>query len=120
MIVDGVDERHLLSERDSGSFLLFIYEGSDTPHSSWSGDNRLILSAQLDEVLEWLPTELPEDCCWSLGVITHPDDPSTESDLHVAWIVGADVLNFDPRGRSREEKRIADAMLARRHRVSLP
>ena len=120
MIVDGVDERHLVSERDIGSFLLFIYEGSDKPHSSSSVDSRLILGAQLDEVLEWLPTELPENCCWSLGVITHPDDPSSESDLHVAWIVGADLLNFDPRGRSREQQRIVDAMLARRHRVSLP
>ncbi len=120
MIINGVDERHLVRERDNASFLLYIYKGSDTPHTSWSVDSRLIVDAQLDEVLTWLPTELPEDCCWTLGVVTHPQDPSTESDLHVTWIVGADLLNTGPDDRSPEEQRIVDSMLARRHRVALP
>lgn len=120
MISSGVDERNLVSERDSGAFLLFIYEGGDEPHHSWSVDSRLIVDAQLGEVLGWLPSVLPQNCCWALGVVTEPDHPTTESDLRVAWIVGADLLNMDAEGRSPRENGIVESMLARRHRVHFP
>ncbi len=84
------------SERDSAAFLLFIYEGGDEPQYSWSVDSRLIRDAQLEEVLRWLPSQLPTNCCWALGVVTAPDEPSIATDLHVAWVIGADLLNMSP------------------------
>lgn len=118
MNIQGVDERHVASERESAAFLLFIYEGGDKPHYSWSVDSQLILDAQLEEVLGWLPSVLPENCCWALAVVTDPRTPSTESDLRVAWIVGADLLNTKPEDRSPREDYIVEAMLTRRHRVT--
>ena len=120
MISSGVDERHLVSDRDSGAFLLFIYEGGDESHHSWSVDSRLIIDAQLGEVLDWLPSVLPHNCCWALGVVNEPEHPTTESDLRVAWIVGADLLNMDAEDRSFHENGIVEAMLERRHRVQFP
>ena len=119
-MVQGVDERHVVSERDRAHFVLFIYEGGDAPQTSWSVDSRLITDADLTDVLSWLPSQLPQECCWSLGVVRQPDVPTTGSDLDVVWIVGADVLNVDRGHRSPEDQSIAEAMMTRRHHVNFP
>ena len=63
------------------------------------------------------PTTSPLDCCWSLGVVEEPERPTVGSDLKISWIVGDDVLNASERGP--DEQRLAEEMLARRHRVAL-
>jgi len=119
VISHGVDERCLVSERDGADYLLFIYQGGDEQHRSWSVDSRLVLDAQLDEVLAWLPSVLPNDSCWALGVVREPEHATTESHLRVSWIVGADLLNTSAGDRTAREQQIVDGMLARRHRVAL-
>jgi len=79
----------------------------------------LITDADLPEVLRWLTKNLPMESCWSLGLVRDPAQPTTESDVEVAWIVGSDVLNMDPGNRSAREQRLAAEMLARRHHVAL-
>ena len=59
---------------------------------------------------------MPSDSCWSLGVVLGPEHPTPESDLNVAWVVGADALNSDPSKLDPTEQRLAEEMLARRHR----
>lgn len=119
MQVHGIDERLLSHERRGGHFLVFVYEGSRAPDTSWSVHSRLITDADLPEVLRWLGSNLPPGCCWSLGVVREPADPSPRTEVDVSWIVGADVLNMDRADRSADEQRIAEAMLARGHRVDL-
>lgn len=120
MQIEGIDERRLVRESNHGDFLVFIYYGGQALDSSWAVDSRLITDADLPEVLHWLAGNLPVDCCWALGLVRKPSRPTTTSDLEVAWIVGADVLNSDLAHRSADEQRIAAEMLARRHHVTLP
>ena len=107
-------------ERNGAHFVVFIYYGGGAPHRSWAVDSLLLTDADLSEVLRWLTENLPTDSCWSLGLVRDPAQPSAESDVDVSWIVGSDVLNMDPSDRSSDQQRIADEMLARRHRVTLP
>ena len=119
MRVTGFDERHVVRERHGGDFVVFVYEGSDRPHTSWSVDSLLLTDTDVPQVLDWLRENLPVDSCWSLGVVLDPEHATPESDLQIAWIVGADVLNMDPRDWTSGERRVAEEMLARRHRVEL-
>ena len=127
MIVEGVDERMLQGEQSGSSFLVFIYEDGDLidetddgpVNSSWSVDSHLLTDADLPRALEWLREHLPANACWSLGVVRQPARPTTGTDIDVDWIVGADVLNMDPRQRDPQERRLAEEMLARRHSVTL-
>lgn len=127
MRVEGIDERHLAQEVNGANFVVFIYIGSSHSDYSWSVNSYLIADAHLPEVLRWITDELPTDTdadqgtitCWSLGVVRHPARPTTESDVEIAWVVGSDVLNTPPASRSSHEQRLADEMLARRHRVTL-
>jgi hypothetical protein len=119
MQVQGIDERHMIRERDGAAFVVFVYYGGGGPLSSWAVDSRLITDADLPQVLRWLTANLPADCCWSLGFVRDPAQPTAESHVDVRWIVGSDVLNVDPSDRSPDQQRIAEEMLARRHRVSL-
>jgi hypothetical protein len=119
MNVAGIDERHLGGERTGADFILFIYEGGDAKHYSWSVDSYLLTDADVPGILSWLETRLPVNCCWSLGVVLAPERPTTHTDVDVAWIVGADVLNDNPRDLTVAEQRAAEEMLARRHRVTL-
>jgi len=129
MRVVGVDERMLDGEREA-EFLVFIYEGGDQAGYSWSVDSYLFAEADLPGVLRWLRENLPVNCCWSLGVVQRPRPVGADlvswpfrvevrriPTFDVAWIVGGDVLNFDPAKRSAEDERVAQAMLARRHSV---
>ena len=120
MQVQGIDERHVIMERNGAHFVVFIYTGGGAPHTSWAVDSRLITNADLSEVVHWLTENLPTDSCWSLGLVRNPAQPSTESDVDVSWIVGSDVLNMDPSDRSSDQQRIAEEMLARRDQVALP
>jgi hypothetical protein len=117
--VHGIDERHLVREHEGADFVLFVYQGDPAPDTSWSVDSEMITDATLPEVLAWLPSRLPEDCCWSLGVITEPSPARPEEDFALVWVVGADLLNADSRGLGERERRLVDEMLARRHRVDL-
>ena len=121
MQVEGIDERKMVTERDGAHFVVFIYEGDGSPHtsSSWAVDSLLITDADLPGVLRWLAENLPTNCCWSLGLVREPAHPSKDSDLEVSWVVGSDVLNTDPSDRSPDAQRMAEEMLARRHRVTL-
>jgi hypothetical protein len=129
MPVEGFDERHIVREGQGAHFVVFIYTGTDDPEVSWSVNSYLITDADVPEVLRWLAGKLPTDpdteldagtiTCWSLGVVRHPDQPTTESDMDVAWVIGADVLNIPSVSRSAHDQRLADEMLARRHRVTL-
>ena len=119
MQVQRIDERHLVTERNGAHFVVFIYTGGGAPHTSWAVDSLLITDADLSEVLRWLTENLPMDSCRSLGLVRDPAQPSTESDVDVAWIVGSDVLNMDPADRSSDQQRIAEQMLARRDQVAL-
>ena len=83
-------------------------------------DRHLLTGSDLPRALTWLGDHLPDGCCWSLGVVQDPPPPGAEPGLHVSWLVGADVLNTHPRAPGSEEQRLADEMLARRHRVVLP
>ena len=119
MRVQGIDERNLARERNGANFVVFIYYGGDGPTTSWAVDSLLITDADLSEVLHWLTENLPTGSCWSLGLVRDPAQPSTESDVDVSWIVGSDVLNIAADNRSADQQRIAEEMLARRHRVTL-
>jgi hypothetical protein len=118
MRVTGFDERHLVRETIGANFVVFIYEGRPQYGSSWSVDSRLLTDTDVPEVLGWLKENLPTDSCWSLGIVLNPAQPTPDSDLTVAWVVGADVLNmgeWEP-----QHRRLAEEMLARRHRVEMP
>ena len=104
-------------ERLGAAFVVSIYGGQEAERGSWPVDSRLIVDAGLPEVLGWLRQNLPTGCCWSLGVVRVPHEPTPESDLVGPWFIGADVLNTDPADRSPEDQRTAEEMLARRHRV---
>lgn len=116
----GFDERYVVQERPGAHFVVFIYEGGDDQTTSWSVDSLLLIDTDVPQVLHWLRQNLPTDSCWSLGVVRDPEHPTAESNLKIDWVVGADVLNIDPRRRDPEERRLAEEMLARRHRVDLP
>lgn len=120
MEIDGIDERALSRERNGANFLVFIYESGDSASTSWSVDSYLMRDSVLDEVLLWLQQNLPIDSCWALGVVLAPTQPTLQSELEVAWIVGADVLNSQPRDRTADEERLVTEMLARRHRITIP
>jgi hypothetical protein len=129
MRVTLVDDRMVDGERDA-EFLVSIYEGVDQPGYSWSEASYLLADTDLAGVLSWLRENLPADCCWALGVVQRPRPVAADvgdwpywvevrrmPTFEVAWIVGGDVLNFDPADRSAEEERLAQAMLQRRHSV---
>lgn len=126
MRVEGIDERRVY-ERDGTTFVVFVYTSLDRPGVSWAVYSYLITDADLPEALRWLAEELPTDanrdadeiCCWSLGLVRDPVRPTSESDVNVTWIVGADVLNKQEEHLTPHERRIADEMLARRHTVAL-
>ena len=124
MRVTLFDERGFEGYRKA-EFLVYVYEGGDQPGYSWSEAGYHLTDTDLAGVLLWLRENLPADCCWSLGVVQRPN-PSWEgwplpegraAACTVAWIVGGDVLNFDPATRSAEDERLAQAMLARRDSV---
>lgn len=119
MQVAGVDERNLMREDLGSNFLVFIYEGGDAQNMSWSVDSYLLTGTDLPHVVGWLRQNLPTDSCWALGVVRHPAMPTPGSAVDVAWVVGADVLNMAPEHWSPAEHRLAEEMLARRHRVTL-
>ena len=119
MQVRGVDERRVVHEHDGGDFVVFIYTGGDAPQTSWAVDSLLVTGATLPEVLRWVEENVPTGSCWSLGVVRSPDRPTPESEMDVCWIVGSDVLNMSPSDRSPDQQRMAEEMLARRHRVDL-
>lgn len=124
MQVLGIDERRLMTERNGAHFVVFIYTDGGTSQTSWAEtswavDSLLITDAAMSEVLRWLTDNLPTDSCWSLGLVREPAQPSTETDMDVSWIVGADVLNISPSNRSPDQQRIAEEMLARRDQVAL-
>jgi hypothetical protein len=119
MKVDGIDEQNLSGVRDGGNFVVFIYEGGDDPLTSWSVDSYLLSDADLPSVLGWLGDNLPVNCCWSLGVVEQPERPTAKTDIHISWVVGGDVLNLERRNREPDEQRLAEEMLARRHRLTL-
>lgn len=119
MRVVGIDERHLVREREGANYLLYVYDGSELePRTSWSVTSRLLLDTDVPTILRWLPEHLPRDACWSLGVVTSPPYPDEDSDVVVDWIVGADVLNTP--GSGGIEAELAADMLARRDRATLP
>jgi hypothetical protein len=121
--VSSLDERRLQSEYYSADFVVYIYEDGDAPGCSWSVDSYLLSDTDVPEVLKWLSDRVPDDACWSLGLVVEPQrctPPTPESALTVAWIVGADLLNVASQELSPEEQATAEAMLARRHRVALP
>lgn len=119
MQVTGIDERNLVRDDSGANFVAFIYEGGDAPRGSWSVDSLLLTDTDVPQVLHWLRQNLPTNSCWSLGVVSDPEHPTAETDLQIDWIVGADVLNADPERWDPEERRLAEEMLARRHRVDL-
>jgi hypothetical protein len=119
MQIVGMDERHLKRDGPGTNFVAFIYEGGDAT-TSWSVDSYLVTDAELADVLEWLQGHLPEKACYSVGVVVDPPRPTETSDVEVTWVIGADVLNMDPRHWTPMERRIAEGMLARRHRTSIP
>jgi hypothetical protein len=119
--VEGIDERALGEQGYGSNFVVFIYEGGDSASKnfSWSVDSLLLTNTDLPQVLAWLGEHLPVGCCWSLAVVHAPKRPTPESRVDVAWIIGDDVLNTPPENRAPEEQRIAEEMVARRHRVTL-
>lgn len=118
MRVIGFDERHVVSEGVGANFVVFIYEGGGEG-CSWSVDSLLLSGSDLPHVLDWLRANLPVDSCWSLGVVLAPEQPTADSDLSIRWIVGDDLLNSDLNDLSPTQQRVAEQMLARRHRVGL-
>lgn len=115
-----IDERNVVGEGIGGNFVVFVYEGSDEQPAT-SVDSFLLTEAHLPDVLLWLKETLPLNSCWSLGVVEEPERPTARSDLRISWVVGADVLNISPPGHIEpRERRLAEEMLARRHRVTLP
>lgn len=121
MDVQRVDERALGQQGHGADFVVFVYEGGDHPSGnvSWSVDSLLLTDTDVPQVLSWLREHLPVGCCWSLAVVLAPPRPTPASQLDVAWIVGADVLNTSPGDRDADEQRVAEEMLERRHRVTL-
>ncbi len=121
MDVRGIDERALGEQGYGANFVVFIYEGGEgaVEDTSWSVDSLLLTNTDMPRVLAWLRAHLPDGCCWSLAVVHAPRRPTPQSQVDVAWIVGHDVLNMNPQDRDAEEQRIAEEMLARRHRVTL-
>jgi hypothetical protein len=128
MRVKGIDERKLCREGTGVNFVVFIYEGGDDPNESssvdgprsWSVDSYLLTDADFTEVLAWLGENLPGKACYSVGVVCDPPRPTADSEVAVVWVLGADLLNSDPRYWTSGERRIAEGMLSRRHRVSIP
>ena len=120
MQVAGIDERNLRRQGTGSNFVVFIYKGGDNPDTSWSVDSYLLSDAEFTEVLGWLREALPRQACYSVGVVFDPQRPTAAADVDGVWVLGADVLNTDPRHRSSVEQRIAEEMLARRHRVNIP
>jgi len=120
MRVTGIDERNLRRQDTGTDFVVFIYEGGDEQHRSWSVDGYLITDVDFTEVLEWLRDNLPRAACYSVGVVLDPPRPTSESEVDVAWVLGADLLNTHRRNRTQTEQRIAEGMLARRDRVDIP
>ena len=126
--VMGIDERKLHREGTGANFVVFIYEGGEDPnrpssadgHGSWSVDSYLLTDADFAEVLAWLGEQLPRNACYSVGVVLGPPRPTAASEVAVRWVLGADLLNSDPRYWTSAERRIAEGMLSRRHRVSMP
>ena len=47
MQVQGINERHMVRERDGAPFVVFIYYGSGAPQTSWAVDSRLVTDADL-------------------------------------------------------------------------
>jgi hypothetical protein len=128
MQVMGIDERNLRRQGTGVNFVVFIYEDGDDPNKSssvdgrksWSVDSYLLTDADLTEVLAWLGENLPRNACYSVGVVFDPPRPTAGSEVDVEWVLGADLLNSDPRYWTSVERRIAERMLSRRHRVSVP
>jgi len=128
MQVTGIDERKLRREGNGVYFFVFIYEGGDDPnepssvdgYKSWSVDSFLLTDADFTEVLAWLGDNLPRKACYSVGVVFDPARPTADAEVDVKWVLGADLLNSDPRSWTSVERRIAEGMLSRRHRVSMP
>ena len=121
MNVEGIDERALGEQGCGSSFVVFIYEGGDSALKdfSWSVHSLLLTNTDLPQVLAWLRDHLPVGCCWSLAVVHAPKHPTPASHVDVAWIVGDDVLYTSPEDRNADQQRIAEEMVARRHRVTL-
>jgi hypothetical protein len=116
MDVEGIDERMLVGERNRADFVVYIYEGGNhAKNISWSVDSYLLTDGDLPRVFDWLSENLPENCCWSLGVVTSQARASS-AEVQVDWVVGADVLNSGD--LTLAEQAIAHEMLARRHRVT--
>jgi hypothetical protein len=120
MQAHAIDERHLVHEVPTANYLAYFFVGGDRARTSWSVHSHLLTDCQLPEALRWLASHVPTNACWALGVVLEPERPTAGSDVRVAWIIGADVLNTDPRDRTAREQHIADEMLARRNRVDLP
>ncbi len=128
MQVMGIDERKLHREGTGVNFVIFIYKGGDDPNKrpsadgyrSWSVDSYLLTDADFTEVLAWLSENVPHEACYSVGVVLDPPKPTADSEVAVMWVLGADLLNTDPRHWTSVERRIAEGMLSRRHRVSMP
>lgn len=121
MQVTGFDERYLVRDRPGAHFVVFIYEGgsyeaSGQPSTSWSVDSHLLTDTEFPEVLDWVREHLPNAACYSVGVVIDPAHPTTDTDLDVTWVLGADVLNKPPHYWTPDERRIAEGMLARRDR----
>src|SRR5215212_1576670 len=117
MRVTGIDARNLRRQGTGTYFVVFIYEGSEESDKSWAVDSCLLTDAA--GVLEWLRNKLPRDACYSVGVVTDPPRPTAASDMHLTWVLGADLLNKQPRHWTSTEHRIAEGMLARRNRVTI-
>jgi len=115
----GIDERRVVREDAVSSFVVFVYVGDDNDDDSWSVHSYLLTDTDVPQALQWLREHLPPGCCWSLGVVLESRSPTPESHLDVAWIIGDDVLNTARADRSAEEQRVAEEMIARRHRVTL-
>jgi hypothetical protein len=120
MRVMRIDERNLVQDGPGVNFVVFLYEGGDGATTSWSVDSYLVTDAEFTDVLDWLRENLPRHACYSVGVVIDPPGPTADSDVDVTWVLGADVLNTDPRHWTSSERRIAEGMLARRHRVTIP
>lgn len=110
--------------QSGADFVVFIYQGGDlregSAEGSWSVDSLLLIDTDVPHVLQWLHENLHVDSCSSLGVVVSPSNPTPTSDLNVVRPVGADVLNIKRSQMERKERRLADEMLARWHRVELP
>lgn len=118
MKVECVDERSLGEQGYGANFVAFIYDGDDDDRdTSWSVDSFLLTETDLPQALGWLRENLPQGCCWSLGVVLEPRRPTPADGIDVAWIIGDDVLNVPPESRDAEEQRVAEEMVTRRHRV---